>query len=70
MFCRFGVLDKVHSDQEHNFESEVFQEVCRLLGICKTHTTPLHPQSDGLVECFNCTLTTQLAILTSEHQRD
>lgn len=48
----------------------MFQEVCRLLGIRKTRTTPLHPQSDGLVERFNRTLTTQLAILTSEHQRD
>lgn len=36
----------------------------------KTRTTPLHPQSDGLVERFNYTLTTQLAILASTHQRD
>lgn len=40
--------------------------MCSLLGLCKTLTTLLHPQSDGLVERFNCTLTTQLAILTSE----
>ena len=32
--------------------------------------TPLHPQSEGLVERFNRTLATQLAILTSQHQRD
>ncbi|KAK7899004.1 hypothetical protein WMY93_019857 [Mugilogobius chulae] len=36
----------------------------------KTRTTPLHPQSDGLVERFNRTLATQLAILVSKHQRD
>lgn len=42
-----------------NFESSVFQEMCRLLGIKKTRTTALHPQSDGMVE--RRTLATQLA---------
>ena len=44
--------------------------VCKWLGIAKTRTTALQPQSDGLVEHFNHILTTQLAILTSQHQRD
>ncbi len=68
MFCRFRVLDEIHSDQGRNFKAEVFHEVCQLLGIRKICTTPLHPQSDGLVECFNRTLTPQLVILTSDHQ--
>lgn len=29
-------------------------ELCRQLGIMKTCTTTLHPQSDGLVEWFHC----------------
>lgn len=62
----FGSPDEIHSNQGHNFKAEVFQEMCSLLGLRKTRTTLLHPQSDGLVERFNCTLTTQLAILTSE----
>uniref|UniRef100_A0A3P9KF51 Integrase catalytic domain-containing protein n=1 Tax=Oryzias latipes TaxID=8090 RepID=A0A3P9KF51_ORYLA len=70
MFTRFGAPAELHSDQGRNFESQVFSEVCRRLGIQKTRTTPLHPQSDGLVERFNRTLATQLAILTSRHQRD
>lgn len=36
----------------------------------KTCTTPLHPQSHGLVERFNRTLARQLAIFTADHQRD
>lgn len=70
MFTRFGVPEELHSDQGRNFESQVFGEVCRRLGVNKTRTTPLHPQSDGLVERFNRTLVTQLAMLTSTHQRD
>ncbi|XP_056900058.1 uncharacterized protein LOC130531902 [Takifugu flavidus] len=70
MFCRFGVPEELHSDQGRNFEAKVFSEVCRRLGIKKTQTTPLHPQSDGLVERFNRTVATQLAILTSRRQRD
>uniref|UniRef100_A0A8B9L3A2 Integrase catalytic domain-containing protein n=1 Tax=Astyanax mexicanus TaxID=7994 RepID=A0A8B9L3A2_ASTMX len=45
-------------------------EVCRILGIHKTRTTPLHPQSDGLVERFNRTLAAQLAMVSSKGQRD
>ncbi len=70
MFARFGVLDKLHSDQGRNFESRLFSEVCQQLWVKNTRTTLLHPQSDGMVERFNRTLATQLAILTSQHQRD
>ena len=59
--CRYGAPHSLHSDQGTNFESAVFQEMCRLLGIEKTHTTPFHPQSDGQVERFNATLQKILA---------
>lgn len=58
----------LHSDQGRNFESFVFAEMCRLLGIRKTRTTLLHPQSDGMVECFNRTLESQLTKFVNEHQ--
>jgi hypothetical protein len=44
--------------------------MCELLGIDKTRTTALHPQSDGMVERFNRTLENQLAIFVEQNQRD
>ncbi|GFS72214.1 retrovirus-related Pol polyprotein from transposon 412 [Trichonephila clavipes] len=45
---RYGVPLQLHSDQGRNFVSAVLKGVCELLGIDKTKTTPLHPQSDGM----------------------
>ena len=43
----FSVTMELHSDQGPSFESNVFQEMCKILGIHTTHTTPYRPQSDG-----------------------
>lgn len=53
---RFGVPMELHSDQGRNFESELLGPVMKILGINKTRTSPLHPQSDGMVERFNKTI--------------
>ena len=70
--CRFGVPEVLHSDQGRNFESQVFKEMCRLLGIEKTRTTPYNPKSDGMIERFNRTLATMVSMMLEPHcrQRD
>lgn len=61
LFFRYSLPEQLHSDQGRNFESSVMAEVCKLLGVAKSRTTPYHPQSDGLVERFNRTLLNMLA---------
>ncbi|XP_063843249.1 protein NYNRIN-like [Scylla paramamosain] len=59
-FTRFGVLGELHSNQGCEFEEEVFSKCCHLLGLQKM-MTKLKPQSDGMIEHFNRTLTQELA---------
>ncbi|UYV77432.1 hypothetical protein LAZ67_15001006 [Cordylochernes scorpioides] len=50
---RFGVPAKVTTDQGRQFESALFGELTRLLGIHRIRTSPYHPAANGLVESFH-----------------
>ena len=60
---RYSPLEQLHSD----FKSAVIAEVCKLLGIEKSRTTPYYPQSDGLIKRFNRTLLDMLATAVTDH---
>ena len=69
-FNLFGLPEVIHSDQGRNFESGLFKELCQLLDIEKTRTTPYHPQSDGMVERFNRTCQQMLKAFINENRDD
>ena len=50
---RIGCPLEVHSDQGRNIERKLFKEMCVLLQITKTRTTPYRPSASGQVERFN-----------------
>ena len=58
---RHGVPAELLSDRAKAFLSQLIHEVYELMGIKKMNTTSYHPQTDGLVEHFNRTLTDMLA---------
>jgi len=55
VFCRVGVPREILTDQgaKFNFMSSLLAEVYKLLNVKSIRTSPYHPQTDGLVECFN-----------------
>ncbi|CAG2213568.1 unnamed protein product [Mytilus edulis] len=66
--CRFGTPTRIHTDQGREFESVLFAEICKLLGVEKSRTTPYHPQSDGMVERYNQTAQIMLAMYVDENR--
>ena len=70
LFSRVGIPREILSDQGTNFMSQLLRELYNLLNICPIRASPYHPQTDGLVECFNKTLKALLRKLVNKEGRD
>ena len=56
VISRYGCPYDLHSDQGSNYVSNIFKELCIMLEIRKTRTSPYNPRGNGKVERFNKTL--------------
>ncbi|KAL1276512.1 hypothetical protein QQF64_036135 [Cirrhinus molitorella] len=70
VISRFGAPLEIHTDQGRNFDSVLFTEVCRLLQVTKTRTTPYHPASNGQAKRFNRTLLQMMQCYVDQNQRN
>ena len=66
--ARFGTPLEIHTDQGKNFESDLMHELCRLLEITKTRTSPYRPNSNGMIERFNKTLVDMITAFVDKKQ--
>ena len=70
VISRFGCPLDLHSDQGSNYRSLIFKEMCRLLEIRKTRTSPRNPKCNGKVERFNKTLVRMIRAYLKGEQRE
>ncbi|KAI4897040.1 hypothetical protein NFI96_014401, partial [Prochilodus magdalenae] len=70
LISRVGIPREILTDQGTNFTSKQIKAVYNLLGIKAIHTTPYHPQTDGLTERFNQTLKQILRKLANSNGTD
>ncbi|XP_066509706.1 uncharacterized protein [Hoplias malabaricus] len=70
LISRVGIPKEILTDRGTNFTSKQIKQVYDLLGIKSIHTTPYHPQTDGLTERFNKTLKQALQKVTNNNGTD
>ena len=70
VFARFGCPYDLHTDQGRNFTGAIVTELCQLMEIRKTQSSPYHPGGNGQVERFNKTLIRMIKAYLKGEQQD
>jgi len=70
VFVYLGMPLRILSDQGPEFQSNLFQELCRWMNIEKVRTTPYKASTNGMVERYHRTLNSILAKMIVTNQRD
>ena len=70
VIARYGCPLDIHSDQGSCYESIIFAELCKLLEIRKTRTSPGNPKCNGQTERFNKTLVRMIRAYLKDQQTD
>jgi hypothetical protein len=70
VFLEHGFPATLLSDRGSNFLSELMLAVLHIFKVRKLNTSSYHPQTNGMTERFNKTLTTMLAHYVNKYQKD
>jgi len=70
IICRHGAPRLLQSDRGTDFLAKIFKEVTKLCGTNQIHSSPYHPQSNGVVEKVNHTLATRIRLYVGEGHDD
>ncbi|XP_060126466.1 uncharacterized protein LOC132591526 [Zootoca vivipara] len=70
VFLRLGFPKEIITDLGTSFTSKTMEELLTLCGIKHVKTTAYHPQSNGLTEKFNSTLSRMLKTYSINHPND
>ena len=62
----YGLLEKIITDQGHNFESDLLKALCEIVQIKKIQTSGYHPQTNGQYKHFNMTLINMFRYFTQK----
>jgi transposase InsO family protein len=68
--ARHGCPQRILTDNASNFTAEMTHHMYKTLGVRISHSTPYHPETNGLVERLNRTLKTMINMYIREDQRD
>ena len=63
----FGCPANLHSNKGSNFMSNLFKNMCKVLGINRTSTTAYHTQGNAIIERTNRTIEESLAKYVGKH---
>lgn len=70
IICRHGCPKIIQSDQGTEFTAQIIAELTSQFGIQHRFSSPYHPQTNGIVERFNRTLSTTLQKYTIAFEDD
>ena len=70
VFSRYGTPQQLLSDRGPEFQSELFTQLNKWLGIDKLRSSPYKPSTNANVERFHRTLNSMLGKVVKESQRD
>jgi transposase InsO family protein len=66
---KYGCMDYLFSDQGRQFESNLFSDLCKLLGVNKLRCSPYHPASNGKTERVHLEIKLYLAKMCGRNQQ-